>query len=54
MKVQPILFYLSIIKITITIANASRGDNINNSLLHQILSVPKVINIAVGKKYYVV
>lgn len=53
-RAQPSLFCLGFIKITITIANASRGDSINNSLLHQILSVPKVINIPVGKKHYIV
>lgn len=51
---QTKLILFSIIKITITIANASKGDNINNSLFHQILSVPGVINIPVCKKHYII
>lgn len=51
---QPSLFCSGIIKVTITIANASREDNINNSLFHQILSVPGVIYIPVCKKHYII
>lgn len=51
---NPINFIPVFIKITITIANVSKEDNINNSLSNQILSVPGVINIPVCKKHYIV